>query len=58
MTAASLALAFSYNLWMYCLCRVVLGMGKGASLIIVPMYTGEVAHKRNRGRFAFMIKSH
>nr|CAI5841203.1 unnamed protein product [Callosobruchus analis] len=55
MTAASLALAFSYNLWMYCLCRVVLGMGKGASLIIVPMYTGEVAHKRNRGRLVLFM---
>nr|CAH7722429.1 unnamed protein product [Callosobruchus chinensis] len=55
MTAASFTLAFSYNLWMYCLCRLVLGMGKGASMIMVPMYTGEVAHKKNRGRLVLFM---
>nr|CAH7722431.1 unnamed protein product [Callosobruchus chinensis] len=40
---------------MYCLCRLVLGMGKGASMIMVPMYTGEVAHKKNRGRLVLFM---
>ncbi|VEN62464.1 unnamed protein product [Callosobruchus maculatus] len=55
MSVASIVLAFAGSVWLYCICRLILGMGKGTTLMLVPIYTGEVAHKGNRGRFAFFM---
>nr|CAI5864712.1 unnamed protein product [Callosobruchus analis] len=37
------------------MCRLLLGFGKGATVILIPIYVGEVAHKLNRGRYAFFL---
>ncbi|VEN62461.1 unnamed protein product, partial [Callosobruchus maculatus] len=58
MSTASLVLAFSGSVWLFCICRLVLGMGKGATMMLVPIYVGEIAHKGNRGRFSFFLPMH
>ncbi|VEN62465.1 unnamed protein product [Callosobruchus maculatus] len=55
MSVSSIVLAFASNVWSYCLCRLVLGIGSGATFMLIPLYTGEVAHKGNRGRFNYYL---
>nr|CAI5863952.1 unnamed protein product [Callosobruchus analis] len=55
MLAASITLIFAASVWLYCVCRLILGMGKTATFILIPMYVGEIAHKDNRGRYSFYL---
>ncbi|CAH2016814.1 unnamed protein product [Acanthoscelides obtectus] len=49
LSIASVLEAFSRTWWLYCLCRMIIGMGKGC-FYMIPMYIGETARKENRGR--------
>nr|CAI5864720.1 unnamed protein product [Callosobruchus analis] len=50
MLVSSVVLAFAGSVWLFSMCRLLLGFGKGATLFLIPIYVGEVAHKLNRGR--------
>ncbi|VEN62462.1 unnamed protein product [Callosobruchus maculatus] len=45
----------SASVWLYCLCRVILGVGRTATFILIPMYVGEIAHKDKRGRYSYYL---
>ncbi|VEN54937.1 unnamed protein product [Callosobruchus maculatus] len=55
MSVTGIVLAFANSVWLFSICRLFLGFGKGATVILIPLYVGEVAHKQNRGRFAFFL---
>nr|CAI5864711.1 unnamed protein product [Callosobruchus analis] len=55
MLVFSVVLAFAGSVWLFSMCRLLLGFGKGATVILIPIYVGEVAHKLNRGRYAFFL---